>query len=239
MQAALAAMAAHTVMLSTYSSPTLFAQIQSPNSHPLPHSSFHGLSVKLPLKSQFQSMSLAAAHKPLTVVDATEKAVAVPKPLTVVAATKKAVAVLKGNSSVEGVVTLSQEDDGPTTVNVRITGLTPGPHGFHLHEYGDTTNGCISTGPHFNPKSLTHGAPEDEIRHAGDLGNIVANADGVAEVTIVDNQIPLTGPNAVIGRALVVHELEDDLGKGGHELSLSTGNAGGRLACGVVGLTPV
>ncbi|BBH05049.1 copper/zinc superoxide dismutase 2 [Prunus dulcis] len=129
--------------------------------------------------------------------------------------------------------------EGPTTVNVRITGLTPGPHGFHLHEYGDTTNGCISTGPHFNPKNLTHGAPEDEIRHAGDLGNIVANADGVAEATIVDNQIPLTGPNAVIGRALVVHELVDDLGKGGHELSLSTGNAGGRLACGVVGLTPV
>ncbi|CAM8964178.1 unnamed protein product [Rhodiola kirilowii] len=161
-----------------------------------------------------------------------------PKPMTVVAAAKKAVAVLKGNSAVEGVVILTQEDEGPTTVNVRITGLTPGPHGFHLHEFGDTTNGCISTGPHFNPKGLTHGAPEDEIRHAGDLGNIVANADGVAEATIVDSQIPLTGPNAVVGRAFVVHELEDDLGKGGHELSLSTGNAGGRLACGVIGLTP-
>uniref|UniRef100_A0A8R7R1I8 Superoxide dismutase copper/zinc binding domain-containing protein n=1 Tax=Triticum urartu TaxID=4572 RepID=A0A8R7R1I8_TRIUA len=81
---------------------------------------------------------------------------------------------------------------------------------------------------------------------------------GVAETTIVDSQIPLTGPNAVVGRAFVVHELEDDLGKGmrsstcfkslspsvsdasffsfiigGHELSLSTGNAGGRLACGM------
>uniref|UniRef100_C6TFH5 Superoxide dismutase [Cu-Zn] n=1 Tax=Glycine max TaxID=3847 RepID=C6TFH5_SOYBN len=85
---------------------------------------------------------------------------------------------------------------------------------------------------------LTHGAPEDEVRHAGDLGNIVANTEGVAEATIVDNQIPLSGPNSVVGRALVVHELEDDLGKGGHELSLTTGNAGGRLACGVVGLTP-
>ncbi|XP_039163174.1 superoxide dismutase [Cu-Zn], chloroplastic [Eucalyptus grandis] len=163
------------------------------------------------------------------------------QPLAVVAAaaSKKAVAVLKGTSSVEGVVTLSQEGDGPTTVNVRVTGLTPGPHGFHLHEYGDTTNGCISTGAHFNPNKLTHGAPEDEVRHAGDLGNIVANADGVAEATIVDTQIPLSGPNAVVGRALVVHELEDDLGKGGHELSLTTGNAGGRLACGVVGLTPL
>ncbi|XP_078182507.1 superoxide dismutase [Cu-Zn], chloroplastic [Carex rostrata] len=156
-----------------------------------------------------------------------------------VAALKKAVAVLKGTSQVEGVVTLTQDDDGPTTVSVRATGLTPGLHGFHLHEYGDTTNGCISTGPHFNPNNLTHGAPEDEVRHAGDLGNIVANSEGVAEATIVDSQIPLNGPNSVVGRAFVVHEVEDDLGKGGHELSLSTGNAGGRLACGVVGLTPL
>ncbi|TKY48579.1 Superoxide dismutase of Cu-Zn [Spatholobus suberectus] len=162
-----------------------------------------------------------------------------PHSIALPATTKKAVVILKGNSSVEGLVTLTQQDNGPTTVNVRVSGLTPGPHGFHLHEYGDVTNGCISTGPHFNPNKLTHGAPEDKIRHAGDLGNIVANSDGVAEATIVDNQIPLIGPNSVIGRALVVHELEDDLGKGGKELSLSTGNAGGRLACGVVGLTPV
>nr|XP_025626335.1 superoxide dismutase [Cu-Zn], chloroplastic-like [Arachis hypogaea] len=95
-----------------------------------------------------------------------------------------------------------------------------------------------SVGPHFHPNKMKHGAPGDQICHAGDLGNIVANAYGVAEATIVDNQIPLIGPNLVVGRALVVHELEDDLGKGGKELSLSTGNAGGRLACGVVGLTP-
>uniref|UniRef100_A0A6M2EQ45 Superoxide dismutase [Cu-Zn] n=1 Tax=Populus davidiana TaxID=266767 RepID=A0A6M2EQ45_9ROSI len=192
---------------------------------PLPpnHSSFHGVSLNPPRQSF--SLSLAAKKQP---------------PLFVVAsASKKAVAVLKGTSSVEGVVILTQEADGPTTVNARITGLTPGPHGFHLHQYGDTTNGCVSTGAHFNPNNLTHGAPEDEIRHAGDLGNIVANADGVAEAIIVDNQIPLSGPNTVIGRALVVHELEDDLGKGRHELSSTTGNAGGRLACGVVGLTPV
>ncbi|KAK4741892.1 hypothetical protein SAY87_025480 [Trapa incisa] len=188
----------------------------------LQSSAFHGVS----FRSAFRSFSHSSGGDPR-------------RSLTVLAAAKKAVAVLKGNSNVEGVVTLTQEEGGPTTVNVRITGLTPGLHGFHLHEYGDTTNGCISTGPHFNPNNLTHGAPEDEIRHAGDLGNIIANADGVAEATIVDNQIPLSGPNSVVGRALVVHELEDDLGKGGHELSLSTGNAGGRLACGVVGLTPV
>ncbi|XP_059430331.1 superoxide dismutase [Cu-Zn], chloroplastic [Corylus avellana] len=217
MEAALAAMAAHTLILSP-------PHISSNPHHPPPllrsSSSFlNGPSLKLPRQSLTFSLSA--------------------KPLTIVSAAKKAVVVLKGTSSVEGVATLTQEENGPTTVNVRITGLTPGPHGFHLHEYGDTTNGCISTGAHFNPTKMTHGAPEDEVRHAGDLGNIVANADGVAEATIVDSQIPLTGPNAVIGRALVVHELEDDLGKGGHELSLTTGNAGGRLACGVVGLTPV
>ncbi|XP_047255870.1 superoxide dismutase [Cu-Zn], chloroplastic isoform X2 [Capsicum annuum] len=201
-------MASHTIFTTT---PTSTNSFLFPNS-----SSFYGVS--LYVKSKFsQSLTLYA--------------VTTPKPLTVFAATKKAVAVLKGSSNVEGVVTLSQDDDGPTTVNVRITGLTRGLHGFHLHEYGDTTNGCMSTGAHFNPNNLTHGAPGDEIRHAGDLGNITANADGVAETTIIDNQIPLTGPNSVVGRALVVHELEDDLGKGGHELSLTTGNAGGRLAC--------
>lgn len=187
----------------------------------------------------FQAPASARPFHSLRIVSAPGGAAAAARALVVADATKKAVAVLKGTSQVEGVVTLTQEDDGPTTVNVRITGLTPGLHGFHLHEFGDTTNGCISTGPHFNPNGLTHGAPEDEVRHAGDLGNIVANAEGVAETTIVDSQIPLSGPNAVVGRAFVVHELEDDLGKGGHELSLSTGNAGGRLACGVVGLTPL
>ncbi|XP_021724415.1 superoxide dismutase [Cu-Zn], chloroplastic-like isoform X2 [Chenopodium quinoa] len=232
MQAALAAMGAHTILASAPSHPT-FSLLSTFSSTPttsssttlsssLKSSSFNGVSFKL--SSHTQSLSLSAS--------------ATFKPLTIVAATKKAVAVLKGTSNVEGVVTLTQEDDGPTTVNVRITGLTPGKHGFHLHEFGDTTNGCMSTGPHFNPNKMTHGAPEDEVRHAGDLGNIVANTDGVAEATIVDNQIPLTGLNSVVGRALVVHELEDDLGKGGHELSLTTGNAGGRLACGVVGLTP-
>ncbi|KAJ6309612.1 hypothetical protein OIU76_014535 [Salix suchowensis] len=210
--AAIAAMAAHAIL--TANPPILHLPLSA---LPLNHSPFHGISLSLPRQSF--SLSLAAKKEP---------------PLFVVAAaTKKAVAVLKGTSNVEGVVTLTQEADGPTTVNARITGLTPGPHGFHLHQYGDTTNGCMSTGAHFNPNNLKHGAPEDEIRHAGDLGNIVANAEGVAEAIIVDSQIPLSGPNTVIGRALVVHELEDDLGNGGHELSSTTGNAGGRLACGM------
>jgi Cu-Zn family superoxide dismutase len=119
-----------------------------------------------------------------------------------------------------------------TTVTGKVQGLTPGKHGFHVHALGDTTNGCLSTGPHFNPNNKEHGAPEDTIRHAGDLGNITAGEDGVAEVSLKDLQIPLTGVNSIIGRAVVVHADPDDLGKGGHELSKSTGNAGGRLACG-------
>ena len=98
------------------------------------------------------------------------------------------------------------------------------------------------SGPHFNPAGKTHGAPGDEERHAGDLGNITANAEGVATVSLVDKQIPLTGPNSILGRAVVVHELVDDLGKGDHsepgtqgKTSKTTGNAGARLACGVIG----
>ena len=65
----------------------------------------------------------------------------------------------------------------------------------------------MSTGPHFNPAGKKHGAPTDEERHAGDLGNITAGADGVAKVDIVDAQIPISGPNSIIGRAVVCHEL--------------------------------
>ncbi|XP_057961039.1 superoxide dismutase [Cu-Zn] 4A isoform X2 [Malania oleifera] len=148
----------------------------------------------------------------------------------------KAVAVLCSNEGVGGVVNFTQEGDGPTTVTGCVSGLKPGLHGFHVHALGDTTNGCMSTGPHFNPAAKEHGAPEDENRHAGDLGNITAGPDGTAKFTITDSQIPLVGPNSIVGRAVVVHVDPDDLGKGGHELSKSTGNAGGRIACGVIGL---
>ncbi|KAG0453824.1 hypothetical protein HPP92_025128 [Vanilla planifolia] len=219
MQAIVATMAAQTVLAAVgaaHISPVTVPPPSSARIFPLVHLFDQPLGFSL-----FQSSASGGA----------------PKPLVVVATTKNAVAVLKGESQVQGVVNLLQENGGATILKVRVTGLAPGPHGFHLHEYGDTTKGCISTGAHFNPNNLTHGGPEDSIRHAGDLGNIFANSDGVAEATIVDTQIPLSGPTAIIGRSFVVHELEDDLGKGGKELSLSTGNAGGRLACGVVGLT--
>eukprot|EP00250_Pteridium_aquilinum_P022657 c25514_g1_i1 orf=393-857(-) len=150
--------------------------------------------------------------------------------------TVKAVAVLSGSAGVAGTVYFTQEGEGSTCVSGKLSGLAPGLHGFHVHAQGDTTNGCMSTGGHFNPKGKEHGAPEDEVRHAGDLGNVIVGEDGCVDISITDSQIPLVGENSIIGRAVVVHADQDDLGKGGHELSKTTGNAGGRLACGVIGL---
>ncbi|GAB6031002.1 hypothetical protein CHUAL_007822 [Chamberlinius hualienensis] len=149
----------------------------------------------------------------------------------------KAVAVLVGDV-VKGTVFFTQScPTDPVVVTGEITGLAKGLHGFHVHEFGDTTNGCVSAGAHFNPYKKVHGGPEDHIRHVGDLGNVVADDSGVAKVNITDKIIQLSGPDSIVGRALVVHADPDDLGKGGHELSPTTGNAGARVACGVIGLT--
>jgi len=158
-------------------------------------------------------------------------------PSTVPAVKREAVVLLNGNKGVEGVISFRQErPDTPVFLNGTITGLTPGLHGFHIHMTGDLRQGCASAAGHFNPYMQPHGSPQDRSRHIGDLGNIMANAGGVAEVMLVDPLISLTGVNSILGRSVVVHEKEDDLGRGGSEDSIKTGNAGGRLACGVIGL---
>ncbi|KAJ3317801.1 Superoxide dismutase [Cu-Zn], partial [Gonapodya sp. JEL0774] len=146
----------------------------------------------------------------------------------------QAVCVLRGDSTVTGTVTIEQEGSGPSTISFDLKGLTPGAHGFHVHEFGDNTNGCTSAGGHYNPHGKTHGAPEDVNRHVGDLGNVVAGADGTVKASITDSHVSLHGAHSVIGRTIVVHAGVDDLGKGGHQDSLTTGNAGGRSACGVI-----
>ena len=87
-----------------------------------------------------------------------------------------------------------------------------------------------------NPFSKTHGAPSDSERHVGDLGNFKTDGQGNAKGSITDQQVKLIGPESVLGRTIVVHAGTDDLGKGGHEQSKTTGNAGGRPACGVIGI---
>ena len=143
-----------------------------------------------------------------------------------------AVAVLhptKSGGEVMGVVTFSKAPGG-TRVEAKITGLTPGEHGFHIHEFGDTSSpDAMSAGGHFNPKGDSHAGPGAK-RHVGDLGNITADAKGVATYDKVDSQLMFEGPTSILGRGLIVHEKADDL------KSQPAGAAGGRVAAGVIGV---
>ncbi len=144
----------------------------------------------------------------------------------------KAVCVLtptEGNN-VKGTVTFTQTDAGILIV-ADVEGLSEGNHGFHIHEFGDISKSDgTSAGGHFNPDHKDHAGPEDEVRHAGDFGNIVADANGNAHYERVDSLISFKGTNNIIGRAIIVHANEDDL------VSQPTGDAGGRVAQGVIGI---
>ena len=135
---------------------------------------------------------------------------------------------------IEGFVKLKQKANGPTIIKGILKGLEPGKHGFHIHEFGDLSDGCKSAGGHYNPDGVDHG--DLNQGHVGDLGNIVADQSGTARFQIKAERVELSD---VVGRAIVIHADEDDLGKGGDEESLKTGNAGDRLACGVIRLREV
>jgi len=147
------------------------------------------------------------------------------------------VLVSDGDNTVNGTINFEQNgSDAPVRVRGVIQGLSPGQHGFHVHELGDLTQGCKTVGAHYNPFRKTHGGPYSRERHVGDLGNVLADATGRAKVDIWDRIIRLNGPYTVIGRSLAVHANVDDLGLGGAEQSNTTGNSGPRLACGTIGL---
>jgi Cu-Zn family superoxide dismutase len=181
-------------------------------------------------------MNLAPATLTATVVlGLGGLALAQAPPAAAPAAPKKvtrAVAVLaptKGNT-VEGTVTFAAVSGG-VAVKASLKGLPPGGHGFHVHEFGDcTAPDGTAAGGHFNPAGNPHGAPADAKRHAGDLGNIQAAADGTATLDWTDPTMKLDGADGVIGHAVIVHANADDL------KTQPTGNAGGRVACGVIGV---
>ena len=162
--------------------------------------------------------------------------------------TTYAVAVMAPNDNgVDGVVRFRDTGKG-VEINYDITGMADGEHGFHIHEYGDLTDGCQSACAHFNPFGTTHGGLNSKVRHEGDLGNIISR-DGRAKGTLMAKTLSLNPQSStfIVGRMIIVHEDRDDLGLGGldkngkiidekvHEESLKTGNAGKRLACGVIG----
>jgi superoxide dismutase, Cu-Zn family len=148
--------------------------------------------------------------------DAVEKAIAVLHPTT-------------GNT-VFGTVAFTKAKDG-VRVAVRIEGLPAGPHGFHIHEYGDCSSpDGTSAGGHFNPDNAPHAGPTDKRRHVGDLGNIVADNSGVATLDVIDPMLAFEGKNSIIGRSVIVHADPDDF------TTQPTGGAGARLACGVIGI---
>jgi Cu-Zn family superoxide dismutase len=144
----------------------------------------------------------------------------------------QAVAVLHPTqgSEAHGVVRFLQTDAG-VQVLADIEGLTSGAHGFHVHQYGDcSAPDGTSAGGHFNPDGTPHGAPTATERHVGDLGNITVDEMGRGHLEWTDTLLSFAGPHSILGRGVIVHAGADDL------TSQPTGNAGGRVACGVIGI---
>lgn len=136
----------------------------------------------------------------------------------------------RSGSNVSGSVKFTQIGD-VVRITGAITGHTKGPKGFHIHEKGDCGDDKgMNTGGHFNPHKHQHGGPYDPVKHAGDLGNLTFNDQGVATInfTVGDISVSRDKADGIIGRAVIVHAGADDL------KTDPTGNAGGRVACGVI-----
>jgi Cu-Zn family superoxide dismutase len=145
----------------------------------------------------------------------------------------QAVAVLhptEGNKA-HGEVTLRERGDG-VIIHAVVHGLEAGSvHGIHVHEYGDCRAAdATSAGGHYNPESHPHELPPIRPRHAGDLGNLTADASGTARYMVTIRNATISGKkNSLLGRAVIVHA-KRDTGRG------ETGEAGARMACGVIGV---
>ena len=133
-----------------------------------------------------------------------------------------------GNTAA-GTVTFTQKGD-KVSMTANVSGLSPGPHGFHIHEKGDCSAGDgMSAGGHFNPTGKPHGDPTTADHHAGDMPQLVADASGKA--TLTADLSPMTigaSANDIIGKAVIVHKDPDDF------KTQPAGNSGARVACGVI-----
>ncbi len=133
-----------------------------------------------------------------------------------------------GNTAA-GTVRLAQLTDGSVRVMVDLTGVPPGVHGFHIHEKGDCGDNGNAAGGHYNPTSTPHGSPNADAHHAGDFGNVTSDDAGRVRHEFTTRSITVeAGPTSAVGHAIILHANPDDL------VTQPTGNAGGRIACGVV-----
>jgi Cu-Zn family superoxide dismutase len=153
----------------------------------------------------------------------------------------KAIAVFD-TKKIKGTVYFTEDLKNDTVIiDVNIEGLKKnGLHGFHVHQCGDMSDKCESMCAHFNPFGKKHGCPGAKERHVGDLGNLKTNDQGIAKYQQIDDMIKLRGTKAnIIGRGLIIHADEDDCGLGGQQDSLTTGHAGKRIACAVIGYAKI
>ncbi|KAI0228332.1 Superoxide dismutase [Cu-Zn] [Lamellibrachia satsuma] len=143
-----------------------------------------------------------------------------------------------GAENISGTINFKQQRGGNITIAVALTGFNKtnngAKHGFHVHKKGDLGDGCKAAGGHYNPLGKLHGGPDDTDRHVGDLGNVIQDTNGNVSVTIHDHLVSLEGNYSVVGRAIVIHVGEDDLGKGGFPDSKMSGHAGARIGCCVI-----
>jgi len=124
-----------------------------------------------------------------------------------------------------------EEQDGKVHAVIYVQGLKPGQeHGLHIHEVGDCSSGDgMSTKGHFNPYGKPHANAGTPERHAGDLPSLKAAKNGRAKVDVMLDVITVApGPASIVGRGLIVHADPDDY------KTQPTGNAGARIACGVI-----
>jgi len=109
-----------------------------------------------------------------------------------------------------GRILLEQTSHG-VVITADLHNLPPGLHGFHVHRCGDLSQGCKSLCDHYNPDGQDHGGRDDLVHHAGDLGNLLVNQDGKCQERFLTKNFYLA---EIVGRSLVLHEKEDDLGRG-------------------------
>jgi len=148
----------------------------------------------------------------------------------------KGIAVFQGKLKGSYCTFIQDSKNTHVKINGHIQNLSEGKHGFHVHQFGNLLKtDCSKCGGHWDPNNNDHGGLNDTNSHAGDLGNIIANISKEANFHIKTSKLTLYGDESIIGRSIVVHKDEDDLGKGCHKDSLITGHAGERIDCAIIG----